>query len=175
MTKATRISYRVIGELETQTEVIESAKTQAGRFILATNVLDQNELSNESILKEYKAQQSTERGFRFLKNPLFFTSSVFVKSPSRVEAIAMIMGLGLLVYTLAQIKLRQALELSGVGVKNQVNKLTNKSTMRWVFQVFQAIHLVRINGRKEVSNLTVEHRKILDALGTVCRQYYLII
>ena len=34
-------------------------------------------------------QQSNERGFRFLKDPLFFTSSVFVKTPERVEAIAL--------------------------------------------------------------------------------------
>ena len=95
----TQITYRVTGELETKLEVIEAEKTQAGRFILATNIIDKNELSNESVLKEYKAQQSTERGFRFLKDPLFFTSSVFVKNPQRVEAIAMIMGLCLLVYT----------------------------------------------------------------------------
>ena len=48
----------------------------------------------------------------------------------RVEAIAMIMGLCLLVYTLAQRKLRQELESSGISVKNQVKKLTNKPTMR---------------------------------------------
>ena len=95
----TKIHYRVTGELETKLEVIEAEKTQAGRFILATNIIDKNELSNESVLKEYKAQQSTERGLKFLKDPLFFTSSVFVKNPQRVEAIAMIMGLCLLVYT----------------------------------------------------------------------------
>ena len=103
-------------------------------------------MSNESVLKEYKAQQSTERGFRFLKDPLFFTSSVFVKNPQRVEAIAMIMGLCLLVYTLAQRKLRQELESSGISLKNQVKKLTNKPTMRWIFQVFQAVHLITVNG-----------------------------
>jgi transposase len=43
---------------------------RAGRFILATNVLDEQVLSDEDVLTEYKAQQSTERGFRFLKDPL---------------------------------------------------------------------------------------------------------
>ncbi|MEG4347468.1 IS1634 family transposase, partial [Microcoleus sp. A003_D6] len=116
----TQINYRVTGELETKLEVIEAEKTRAGRFILATNIIDKNELSNDDVLKEYKAQQSPERGFRFLKDPLFFTSSVFVKNPQRVEAIAMIMGLCLLVYSLAQRKLRQELESSGISVKNQV-------------------------------------------------------
>ncbi len=115
-------------------------KVKAGRFILATNILEKKAVINEQILAEYKAQQSNERGFRFLKDPLFFTASVFVKKPERVEAIAMIMGLCLLVYNLAQRKLRQQLEATNKGVKNQVKKLTNKPTMRWIFQMFQSVH-----------------------------------
>jgi transposase len=77
---------------------------------LVTNIIDKNEFSQRQILSEYKAQQSNERGFRFLKDPLFFTSNVFVKNPERVEAIATIVGVRLLAYNLAQRKLRQQLE-----------------------------------------------------------------
>jgi transposase len=49
-------------------------RRRAGRFILATNVLDAEVLSPIQALEEYKAQQGTERGFRFLKDPLFFAS-----------------------------------------------------------------------------------------------------
>jgi len=31
-----------------------------------------------------------------------------------------------------------------------VKKLTNKPTMRWIFQMFQAVHLVTVNGEKQV-------------------------
>lgn len=169
------IVYQITGEIETREAVIEVEKIKAGRFILATNILEKESVSNEQILAEYKAQQSNERGFRFIKDPLFFTSSVFVKNPERVEAIAMIMGLCLLVYNLAQRKLRQQLEATNKGVKNQVKKLTNKPTMRWIFQMFQAVHLVTTNGEKEVSNLTQERQEILQHLGKYCCQYYLII
>ena len=54
-------------------EAIAREQQRSGRFILATNFLDVQELSNDDVLREYKAQQSTERGFRFLKDPLFFT------------------------------------------------------------------------------------------------------
>ena len=64
--QASQIKYQVKGQIETREEVIESEKIKAGRFILATNVLDKNELSDEQVLEEYKAQQSNERGFRFL-------------------------------------------------------------------------------------------------------------
>ncbi len=155
--------------------MIEAENIKAGRFILATNILDKNELSEQQVLEEYKAQQANERGFRFLKDPLFFTSSVFVKSPERVEAIAMIMGLCLLVYNLAQRKLRQALLTADGSIRNQVKKLTNKPTMRWVFQMFQSVHLLMINGQAQMSNLTEERQKILHYLGQSCSQYYLMI
>ena len=166
--------YQVTGEIETRESVIEAEKVKAGRFILATNILDNKVLSHQQVLEEYKAQQSNERGFRFIKDPLFFTKSVFVKNPERVEAIGMIMGLCLLVYNLAQRKLRQQLEATNEGVRNQVKKLTNKPTMRWIFQMFQAVHLVRINGEKQVSNLTQDRQEVLKHLGQYCCRYYLI-
>jgi transposase len=170
-----QVSYQINGEIESRESVIKAAKLKAGRFILATNILDEKAVSNREILEEYKAQQSNERGFRFLKDPLFFTSSVFVKNPQRVEAIAMIMGVCLLVYNLAQRKLRQELEAAQGVVRNQVNKFTNSPTMRWIFQMFQAVHLVTLNGEKQMSNLTQERQDILKYLGKYCQQYYLII
>ena len=166
--------YQVTGQIETRLSVIEAEQIAAGRFILATNILDTQEVSDRQILLEYKAQQSNERGFRFIKDPLFFTSSVFVKNPERVEAIGMIMGLCLLVYNLGQRKLRQQLSATNEGVRNQVKKLTNKPTMRWIFQMFQAVHLVTVNGEKQVSNLTQDRQDILKHLGQYCSRYYLI-
>uniref|UniRef100_UPI001144A3A4 IS1634 family transposase n=1 Tax=Planktothrix agardhii TaxID=1160 RepID=UPI001144A3A4 len=64
-----KIVYQVTGEIEQRESVIEGEKIKAGRFILATNILDDKVVSNEKILWEYKAQQSNERGFRFLKDP----------------------------------------------------------------------------------------------------------
>lgn len=167
--------YQVTGKIETRKSVIEAERVKAGRFILATNILSATAVSNQQVLSEYKAQQSNERGFRFIKDPLFFTSSVFVKNPERVEAIGMIMGLCLLVYNLAQRKVRQQLEATNEGVKNQVKKLTNKPTMRWIFQMFQAVHLVTIAGEKQVSNLTQDRQNVLKHLGQYCCQYYLIV
>lgn len=175
VTKPETRGYEITGEIEIRESVISAETIKAGRFILATNIIDKNELSQREILSEYKAQQSNERGFRFLKDPLFFTSNVFVKNPERVEGIAMIMGVCLLVYNLAQRKLRQELELANETIRNQVKKFTNKPTMRWVFQMFQSVHLVTLNGAEQVSNLTKERQEILNYLGKVCGQYYLMI
>jgi transposase len=148
---------------------------RAGRFILATNVLDSAQLNDEDLLVEYKAQQSTERGFRFLKDPLFFTSSVFLKSPGRVAALAMVMGLCLLVYSLGQRKLRQALSQSKQSLKNQLKKPTQTPTLRWIFQCFQSVHLVEMDNLYQVVNLTEERQRILRFLGAACQKYYLLV
>jgi len=47
-----------------------------------------------------------ERRFAFLKDLLFPASSVFVKKPPRIMALAFIMVLCLLVYTLAEVRVR---------------------------------------------------------------------
>lgn len=70
-------------ESKINTEVLS-----AGRLIIAADVLDSSVLSNDSTLSEYKAQQSCERGFGFLKDLLFFADSIFLKSPERIESLA---------------------------------------------------------------------------------------
>ena len=167
-------TYRVTAQVIPVDSVIEIAQRQAGRFILATNVLDEEILPNDEVLMEYKGQQSSERGFRFLKDPLFFTSSVFLNTPRRVAALAMVMGLCLLVYTLGQRQLRQALANSQETIPNQVKKATSTPTLRWVFQCFQAVHLLNLNHQLQVSNLTDTRLKILQFFGKPCQQYYLI-
>ena len=76
-------NYRVTAQVIPVEALIEIARRRAGRFILATNVLDEDLLSNDEVLIEYKGQQSSERGFRFLKDPLFFTRECFFEHPSK--------------------------------------------------------------------------------------------
>jgi transposase len=166
--------YQISATLIPQPNAMDVEIQRAGRFILATNVLDEQVLSDEDVLTEYKAQQATERGFRFLKDPLFFTSSIFLNTPQRVAAMAMVMGLCLLVYSLGQRALRQALDNAQQTVKNQVGKSTAKPTLRWMFQCFMSIHLLTVEGAKHITNLTTERLWILQFFGAPCRKYYLL-
>ncbi len=72
-------------------EAEKKLREARSRFILATNQLDAEQYPAQLILTEYKQQQKVERGFRFLKDPLFFTSSVFVKKTQRVAALATVL------------------------------------------------------------------------------------
>ena len=83
------------------------------------------------------------------------------------------MSFCLLVYNLGQRELRNQLKRAKTGVKNQVGKLTNRPTLRWIFQCFQGIHVVTLNEVKRIVNLTKERDFILKFLPSSCQKYYL--
>jgi len=174
------VGYRLQGKVVVLEDTLERVRRSLGRFVLATNEPDVQQLSPEAMLSQYKAQGiSVERGFRFLKDPLFFADSLFLKNPRRIMALIMIMVLALLIYSLAEHKLRSQLAETGQSVPNQVGKETQTPTMRWVFQIFEGIDLlvVRRNGEvvsRQVLNLKPVHLTILQLLGPPVQNCYLL-
>ncbi|MEG4634897.1 hypothetical protein QUB56_36120 [Microcoleus sp. AR_TQ3_B6] len=47
------VSYQISGKIETRSEIISAEKIKAGRFLLATNILYKNEITNQQILEKY--------------------------------------------------------------------------------------------------------------------------
>ena len=97
---------------EENKEIIELEKTKCGRFILATKIMDNKELVGEEMLCQYKNQQSCERGFRFLKDPLLLTKSV--------EVMGMLMGLCLKEMILAYQQLEKLTPLNENYIFNEI-------------------------------------------------------
>jgi len=165
-------------EIDQDEQAVAEAQARCGKFILATNELDADALPAETVLQAYKGQGiGPERGFRFLKDPLFFAHSLFLKSPRRIMALIMIMGLALLIYALAE---RQVRSVGAHGraplLPNQVGKPTRRPTMRRIFQVFEGIDVLVIHTpqgvQRHVTNLTDLHRRILRLLGPAVEKYY---
>jgi len=128
------------------------------------------------VIQAYKAQAHAEGGFRFLKDPVFFVSSLFVKKPSRIQGLLMVMTLALLVYAVTQRRLRQQLADQKETIPNQINQPTQRPTLRWVFQLLEGIHRVRVTAQGQVQNviegLNDVQIKILRLFGDeVCRLY----
>lgn len=173
--------YRVKATVVRNEELMARSERRAARFLLATNLLDQEALPTQEVLAAYLSRQVAERGFRFLKDPLFSTSSVFLKTPSRVAALAMVMGLCLLVYSLADPKspslreLRATLDEQDATVADQKGRPTKRPTLRWIFQVFQAVHLVLAGAVKHIHGVTEERKHILGLFSRECRSYYLLL
>jgi transposase len=173
--KNNKTFYKMEGVGYEKLEEIEIQKKEAGRFILATNLVnDDDKLKPEEIITTYKNQQSCERGFRFLKDPLFFADSFFLENPERIETMLFLMSLCLLVYNLGQRELRNSLKRIQLGIKNQLGKITLSPTLRWVFQCFQGIHLLMLDGFNQIVNLTSERHFILICLPSSCQKYYLL-
>jgi len=76
-------------------------------FVLGTTI-PATALTDAEVVAGYKGQSAVERGFRFLKAPGFFVSSLFVKKPSRLQGLLMVMTLALLVYSVAQRRMRHS-------------------------------------------------------------------
>ena len=72
--------YQGRGKLIENQELITQHHNSFGRFTLATNILETRELETIEILRIYREEKSIERGFRFIKDPLFFAHSLFVEN-----------------------------------------------------------------------------------------------
>ena len=87
----------------------ERAKNEAGMFVLLTNILDTQAMSDEDILKEYKEQVCVETNFKSLKNSDFI-DEIYLKTPKRIEALGYVFLLALMVYTTIEREVRNALK-----------------------------------------------------------------
>ena len=66
--------YQIEATLSKNEVAISNSIQSAGRFVLATNVLDESILSNSEMISEYKAQQSCVRGARTARLERFWFS-----------------------------------------------------------------------------------------------------
>ncbi len=141
-----------------------------GYFVLATNHLDK--YSAQEILKLYKDQGIVERGFRFLKDNTFLASSMFLEKPQRIEALLFIMTLCLTVYSAIEYKVRREMKEKGVTYKNQVKKEVQNPTAKWIFYNFTGVHVLYMEGKRQMLNLNKERLKIIRLLGNNYKTYY---
>jgi transposase len=107
---------------------------------------------------------------------MFFVSSLFVKKPSRIQGLLMVMTLALLVYSVAQRRMRKQLESQRETVENQIGQPTKRPTLRWIFQLLQGINQVVLSVQKQVvifiEGITDIRKKILRLFGQrVCQIY----
>lgn len=159
-------TYRVCGSLASDYQQYQQRLKRKSCFILATNQTDKTLMDGHQILADYKNQQKVERGFRFLKDPMFLASSVFLKSPKRIMALTMVMTVCLLVYAALEHQMRKALVDSDSSFPNQTGKMVNNPTIRWVFQYFQNIPVIYVQKTKAaVLNINGHHEKLLQLMG----------
>jgi len=169
------IDWQLQTQVRPDQEKMQSRKQHKACFVVGTNI-EASQLSDREVIAAYKGQAQAEGGFRFLKDPLFFVSSFFVKKPCRIQGLLMVMTFALLVYSVTQRRLRRQLAHQNETVPNQINQPTARPTLRWVFQLLAGIHRVRatVQGKVHdlIEGLNEVKIKILRLFGEeVCRLY----
>jgi transposase len=168
-----QVVYHLAGALASRLAARQALIDQHSCFILATNELDDTQLPPQELLEGYKGQQQAERGFRFLKDPQFLASSLYLKKPERIMALLMVMTVCLLVYAALEYRIRTALKDTGATFPDQKGRRIQNPTARWVFHYFVGIHVLRIPEQPYiVLNLTEEHLHLLQLLGKRYTWFY---
>ena len=113
--------YQIEGCLASLLIPRETRLKRKSCFIIATNELDEKALPNPEVIVQYKNQQKVEKGFRFLKDPMFLADSRHRESPKRIMALMMVMTICLLVYAALEYRMRQSMKEKKHFLTRRVN------------------------------------------------------
>ena len=171
------ISHHLSGALAAPIAVRRQRLIRRSCFILATNELDEEVLGDGEVLRAYKGQSSkVERGFRFLKDPMFLASTLYLKRVERVMALLMVMSVCLMVYAALEYRIRQTLAEHEASVPDQKGKPTRRPSAKWVFELFMDVHLLTIATEKTIRtlvlNLREELKRLLKLMGPAYMELY---
>lgn len=169
--------WRFDAQLLEDDTVLEQIRRKHGKYVIASNELDEDKLGLLEMLAIYKQQSSSvERGFRFLKDPMFFADSLFLKKPSRIMALLMVMGLSLLVYALAEHQVRTQLIERDEMLPDQTGKPSQKPTIRRIFQMMEGIDILIIDQagfrRRLLLNMTDVRWQIVNLFSAHVQKLY---
>jgi transposase len=126
-------------------------KAKAATFVLITNLMDAKDYPAVKILKEYKQGNSVEGRFRFLKNP-FLLGPVFLKTERRVEAMAFIFQLALLVAAYFEYRVRQSLKNEDRPLVLWKNRKTNKPAITALLDMLEDLAVAKIGPNRYLVN-----------------------
>jgi transposase len=167
------VAYVIAGALASSLARRQALVGQKSCVVLATNELDAKTRGTQEVLAAYKGQSVPERGFRFLKDPQFLASSLYLKKPERIMALLMVMTVCLLVYAALAYRLRQVLREQDATFPDQKGRPTQHPTARGVFHVFVGMHvLLGATDKPLILNLQEPHLRLLKVMGTAYELLY---
>ena len=162
------LSYRI------DDAAVAEAAASDGVFPLITNVTDLDELE---LLKTYKRQSTIEKRFSQLKTD-FEVAPVYLKAVHRIQALLAVYFLALLVESLLERELRQAMqrkEIESLPIHPE-GRACRRPTSRRVIDLFEPIQRHTLTHGKQspevlVTELTRVQCRILTLLGLPSKQY----
>jgi transposase len=125
----TKVIYKIEWEVSEKKSEVDRIKNEAGCFVLITNAPSAGEasFSVRDVLKTYKGQYGVENCFAFLKDPLV-TNDIFLKKPSRIDALGMVLVISLLVWRLMERSMRVYVEETDQAMPGLNKQKTKRPT-----------------------------------------------
>ena len=158
-----KMMYAISIELS-ETNAAEELKKETGCFVLITNVPKENGYSSYDILRAYKDQYGIEQNFGFLKNTPI-VNSIFLKKAERIEVLAFILLLSLLVWRLIEYNMRRYAQENEKDLPGWKKRRTDKPTTFMLMTRFQYMMILMIDHSRRLNwPLTQIQREYLTAL-----------
>ena len=101
------------------------------------------------LLGTYKGQYGVESDFAFLKDPLV-VNDIFIKTPSRIDALGMVLIIALMVWRLMARSMRAHVENTTSKLPGWDNRETDKPTAFMMCTTMTGIMVVAIGGKRLV-------------------------
>jgi transposase len=146
----TNTRYALSSKLTANTAGVERERSLAGCFVLLSNVPTKGDgaMDAKMLLQTYKGQYGVESNFAFLKDPLV-VNDLFIKTPSRIDALGMILIIALMVWRLMERTMRTHVENTKTTLPGWDRRNTDKPTAFMMATTMTDI-LVALTGGKRL-------------------------
>ena len=141
--------YELSWDLAEESAGVARQRSLAGCFVLLSNVPTEGQgaLDAERLLWTYKGQYGVESDFAFLKDPLV-VNDLFLKTPSRIDALGMVLIITLMVWRLMERTMRAHVENAKTTLPGWDGRDTTKPTAFMMTTLMTGIMVAVIDGQR---------------------------
>jgi transposase len=150
-----------------ETDAAAELKKETGCFVLICNVpIDGDRgYSSYDILRAYKDQYGIEQNFGFIKNTPI-VNSIFLKKAERIEVLALVLLISLLVWRLIEYNMRQYAKENNKDLPGWKKRRTGKPTAFMLMTRFQYLLIIKLGTHRQLGRpLSQIQLEYLRALG----------
>jgi len=147
----TRTRYRLAWDVRENVLGVARLRALAGCFVLLSNVPSEGEgaMDGAALLRTYKGQYGVESDFAFLKDPII-VNDIFLKTPSRIDALGMVLIIALMVWRLMERSMRTYVKNTGTLLPGWAGRATDKPTSFMMTTVMAGIMVARVGTRRSL-------------------------
>lgn len=145
--------YKVSATIEQYPDKIQKLRTDAGCFVLITNLSGEEEMQTwpaAELLRLYKDQDGIEKNFSFLKDPAI-VNSIFLKKPERIEVLGFVLLIALLIWRLMERNLRHYVEENDDYLPGWKKRVTKKPTAFMMSTKFINVLVITVGKQRKLA------------------------